>query len=121
MGESRSGTIGRLDPNALGYQDVDDPEPVTLRVDNPRSNTGYRYYVIDMSGEVGAGNAGAVGIDRHCNNYGSITNVTVKSLDPQHAVPCKNGAIPISSKAVKQCFCRVYPPACRTLSRCREH
>ncbi|MDX2114661.1 MAG: glycosyl hydrolase family 28-related protein [Planctomycetota bacterium] len=88
QGQSRAGTIIRLDPNAAGFASPDGSGGFIARnVLSTRENTGFSANefvtsIFDLTVEVGAGNPGAVGVKFHCNNQGTLRNVTVRALDP---------------------------------------
>lgn len=87
QGQSRAGTIIRLDANAAGYATPDGSGGfVAKNVLSTRESTGFSANefvtsIIDLTVEVGAGNPGAVGVKFHCNNQGTLRNVTVRALD----------------------------------------
>ena len=75
-------TIIRLIDNAPGF--ATSVKPV-LRSNDKDWATAFGNYFRDLTVEVGAGNAKAVGIDFLANNYGGVENVTIRSLDPNFA------------------------------------
>lgn len=83
-GESRNGTIIRLDANAPGFGNAAQPRAV-LQTVNPTmgwTNNSFMMNVVDLTIEVGAGNPGAVAILYIGNNQSSIRDVTIRTLDP---------------------------------------
>ncbi|MCD8482863.1 MAG: glycoside hydrolase family 55 protein [Verrucomicrobia bacterium] len=83
-GESRDGTIIRLDANAQGFGNANQPRAVLQTVDPALgwTNNAFMTNIADLTIEIGAGNPGAVGILFIGNNQASIRDVTVRSLDP---------------------------------------
>ena len=95
LGETRDGSVIKLADRARGYTDADDPRAViatgsesdkrTQPGDDPLhggGNRAFRHSVVNLTVDVGTGNAGAVGIDYVANNRGTIEAVTIRSSDP---------------------------------------
>lgn len=91
FGQSREGVVLRLMDNAPAFQDPQRPTPMLSAV---RSYRGWQFAqnffqtVHDMTIDVGVGNPGAVGLEYHTNNGGTVYNVLFRSSDPE-----KRGAI----------------------------
>jgi len=56
---------------------------------NGSSANAFGNYLHDFTVEIGEGNAGAMGVQYQTSNYGSLRNVTIKSLDPARI--CQRG------------------------------
>ncbi len=71
------------------FGDAEQPRPVIsftpLNVRGWASNVSFNNAVRDITVTVGAGNPGAVGLDFHNNNTGSIRNLRIRSADPAGA------------------------------------
>ncbi len=83
QGSGSSASVIRLAPSAAGFGSAATPKPM---IETPAGNTSFRQDIWDLGLTVGAGNAGAVGIDYVSNNTGSIRNVHVLSEDGGGAV-----------------------------------
>jgi len=83
QGAGRERSVIILAPNSPGYSKADKPRAVVAigqeEMANPKSNMGqaFRNSVYDLSIEVGAGNPGAVALDYHNNNQGSVERVSL--------------------------------------------
>ncbi len=91
-GESRDGVTIRLIDNAPGFQAVGNStgfdsqlRPVISFFEGNSDNNSFWNSIADMTIDIGSGNPGAIGLEFHNNNVGSIRNVTVRSSDPSHA------------------------------------
>jgi|GEM_PF-4039449 len=93
VGQSRTGTIIKLDNNAAGFNTPATPKPI-FRTGSEKSsgtatadgqgNEGFRHFINNMTIDVGSGNSGAVGVDFLTSNRGAIEDVTIKSSDSGH-------------------------------------
>ena len=82
QGQSRAGTILRLDPALPAFADPANPRTaLSTREATSFSANQFRIYVNDLTVEVGAGNPGAIALKLHNNNTGGVENVTLRSLD----------------------------------------
>ncbi len=89
QGEDRDTTIIRLVDNAPGFADAEAPKPVVAASGvkgPPGSNKAVNGSTIanwfhHFTVETGSGNPGAVGVEYHSNNYGSLEHVTIRSGD----------------------------------------
>ncbi|MEM1294797.1 MAG: glycosyl hydrolase family 28-related protein, partial [Verrucomicrobiota bacterium] len=89
QGENRDTTMIRLMDNAPGYGDPEVAKPVVAASavqGPPGSNKAvngstianwFHHFTVDT----GVGNPGAVGVEYHSNNYGSLEHVTIRSGD----------------------------------------
>jgi hypothetical protein len=78
QGQSRDGTIIKLQDRAAGFDDTDHPNTVLQTRDG---NTAFGYRVLNLTIDVGSGNPGASGIDYISNNEGAIHEVRIMSSD----------------------------------------
>ena len=86
QGQSRTGTILRLDPALPAFADPATPKVVlSTREATGFSANQFRIYVNELTVEVGAGNPGAIALKLHNNNTGGMENVTLRSLDASGA------------------------------------
>lgn len=87
QGQSREGTIIRLDPASPGFAAPDGFGGfVSKNVLSTRESSGFSANefvtsVFDLTVEVGSGNPGAVAVNFHCNNQGTLRDVTARALD----------------------------------------
>lgn len=87
-GESAERTIIRLAAHAPKFQDPDNPQPLLTtanawdRRDEWASAVMFRQGVRNVTLEVGPGNPGAVGLNYMTSNQGAVTNVIIRSADP---------------------------------------
>lgn len=86
-GESRSGTVIRLQDGAAGYGDANAPKALVATGSesdghdkNPSGggNRAFRHALINLTLDVGA-NPGAVGLDYITNNRGTVEDVTIRA------------------------------------------
>lgn len=89
QGEDRESTIIKLVDNATGFDNTESPKPVVAASavpGPPGSNKAvngstianwFHHFTVDT----GNGNPGAVGVEYHSNNYGSLEQVTIRSGD----------------------------------------
>lgn len=94
IGESRSQTVIRLKDRCKGYGDPDQPKPVIHlgsemhgpkgRQPRPKGhgNSGFRNQVLNLTIDTGIGNDGAIGLSYIASNRGSVSNVTIRTSDP---------------------------------------
>ncbi len=83
QGQSRDGVILRLVGHAAGF---DNPQkPKAMLVTSYGVAQAFRNSVRDMTFEVGAGNAGAIGVDFFSSNTGNVRDLVIRSLDPEQA------------------------------------
>jgi len=88
QGQSESGTIFRWGNNLPAFNtlryDQDGNQIFFPAIDTFNGNYGNAFgnYLHDFTVEVGAGNPYTEGIQYQTNNYGSLRNVTIKTLDP---------------------------------------
>ncbi len=92
FGESESGVVLKLDDNAAGFQDVNNPKAVILTGSenqtqgggpNPDGggNEAFKHTVRNLTVDVGVGNEGAIGINYQVSNRGGIEDVTIRSTN----------------------------------------
>jgi hypothetical protein len=90
QGQSRDGTVLRLDDGASGFGDPAEPK---VFIDFNQANdifgawqyVAFQTHVKDLTIDIGAGNSGAIGLDFCANNVGGVRNVRVRSSDPDGA------------------------------------
>ncbi len=88
-GESREGAIIRLQDHAKGFE-YGQIRPIISFILRPETvaehvaNNAMLNSVKDLTIDCGVGNGGAVGIKYYANNTGMISNVTIRSSDPDH-------------------------------------
>ncbi|MBY0456783.1 MAG: hypothetical protein K2V38_05565, partial [Gemmataceae bacterium] len=91
QGESQQGTILRWGDNLPRFTtrivDGDNNVINFPAIDTFNGNNGNAFgnFIHDLTVEIGAGNTYAEGIQYQTNNYGSMRNVTIRSLDPNKA------------------------------------
>lgn len=96
IGQSRAGTVLKIDDHAAGYGDTKQPKAVIFTTASLLGNTdptnggrdykgkgegndAFMNYIENLTVDVGLGNPGAIGIDYLANNMGAVRNVTVKA------------------------------------------
>lgn len=84
QGQSRAGTIIKLDDSVPAFADGKAPRAVvsTLRSEADQRDS-FRNAIYDLTVDAGRGNPGAVGIDYMSNNTGGIGDVTIRSSDTE--------------------------------------
>jgi len=90
-GESRENVIIQLDDNLPNFQATagstagfqSDLVPVISFFEGGSDNDSFWNSITDMTIDIGSGNPGAIGLEYHNNNVGSIRNVTIRSSDPE--------------------------------------
>ena len=87
IGQSRDGTILKLDDNLPAFQDAAKPKGM-IRTESigTNGNDAYDNCVANMTFDVGAGNPGAAGIDYLANNNGWLRDVLIKAAPGSGAV-----------------------------------
>jgi hypothetical protein len=86
QGEGIGKTIIKLQDNASGFDNPQQPKPITrsgsLGVgENGKGNRAHNNYIFDMTFDVGKGNPGAIGVDFNASNTGAIENIAIVSQD----------------------------------------
>ncbi len=87
IGETREGVVIKLKDSAPGFTDPEKPKWLIAtgsegdNRDNQQGggNRAFRHNILNMTVDVGNGNAGAIGIDFVANNRGSIDGVTIRA------------------------------------------
>lgn len=87
IGESRDGTILKLDDAAPGFTDKTKPKWLVAygsESDNRENfsgggNRAFRHGLLNLTVDVGKNNPGAIGVDFIANNRGTIDNVTIRA------------------------------------------
>lgn len=81
VGESREGTILRLQDNADGYTGLrGSSKPFIAFYEGSASNNAFMNELSNLTVEIGAQNPGAIAVQFHSNNVGAIRDVTIRSL-----------------------------------------
>jgi len=81
-GQSREGTVIRLDDGAAGFGDAAHPKPLmAFRMLEVGSNINLGNHLENLTLDTGRGNPGAVGLDWACSNFGAVRNVRILSRD----------------------------------------
>lgn len=93
VGQSREGTVIRLDDQASGFGNVGSPKPVLSFGKTDFNNLPASNSLRNLSIEVGAGNPGAIGVKFGGANQSDIHNVRIASLDPE-----KRGAVGLDNR-----------------------
>jgi hypothetical protein len=83
QGQSQAGTIIKLQDNAPGFDNPDQPKIALALYDGKKTGDAMHGYVRNMTIDTGSGNAGAVGLRFLANNTGGIYHVTIKTSDPE--------------------------------------
>lgn len=88
QGEGEGKTIIKLKDNAPGFQNPQNPKPITRpgSIDfrgKGGGNKAHNNYIFDMTFDVGKGNPGAIGVDFIASNTGAMENVEIISEDGQ--------------------------------------
>ncbi len=81
QGQSRDGTVLRLDDNAPGFGDPEKPQAVLTTSWGVAQ--AFRNAVSDMTIEVGKGNPGAVALAFFASNQGYVKNVRIRAADAE--------------------------------------
>ncbi len=77
QGQSQEATIIKLQDNATGYDDPDNPRPVIYTGGRPAQR--FRNAIRNLTVDVGASNPGAIGIQFNASNQGCIRKVTISA------------------------------------------
>ncbi len=93
QGQNRQKTVIKLKDKCPGFTDLKNPKNVIQTgSDNPIAQDGvqagggnqaFNNSVLDLTIDIGVGNAGARGLAYLANNQGIVENVTIKSSDPK--------------------------------------
>ena len=83
QGQSRDGTVLRLDDRAPGFDDPSRRRPLLAMFEGEDTSMAFGNSVRDMTLDVGRGNAGAAGVRWMASNVGVLENVTLRSSDPE--------------------------------------
>lgn len=86
QGEGIGKTIVKLQDNAVGFNNFQQPKAITrsgsLGVGGDgKGNRAHNNYIFDMTFDVGKGNPGAIGVDFNASNTGAMENVAIVSQD----------------------------------------
>jgi hypothetical protein len=85
QGQSRQGTIIKLADNCPGVGDPDTPAFMLHMKGKQHFAQNFYVHLHNVTFDVGAGNPGAAAVMYHTNNGGMLSNVAVRSSDPQRA------------------------------------
>ncbi len=85
QGESREGVTLFVPDNTTAFQDAARRTPVISYFEGDWTNNGFLNTFENFTVEVGAGNPGAVAVRFQGNNVTRMSNVTIRSLDPDGA------------------------------------
>jgi hypothetical protein len=87
QGQTQTGAIIKLANNAAGFGDPLTPKRV-LHTDRVPTGDANRFgcSVMNLTVDSGIGNPGAVGLQYFSNNYGEVSDVTIRSGDGQGAI-----------------------------------
>ncbi|GAB3222705.1 hypothetical protein GCM10027423_57400 [Spirosoma arcticum] len=85
QGQSQDGSILRLVDASPDFDGVSSTvaTPVLAFFEGTFNNVAMGNYVRNLTIDIGANNPNAIGLDFHNNNFGGISNVTIKSSDSQ--------------------------------------
>lgn len=85
QGQSRSGAILRLVDASPDFDGVSSTAvtPVLAFFEGTFNNVAMGNYVKNLTIDIGANNPNAIGLDFHNNNFGGISDVTIKTRDSQ--------------------------------------
>ncbi len=83
QGQSRDGTVIRLDDRAPGFGDAARRRPLLAMFEGGSTSMAFNNSIRDMTIDAGRGNAGAVGVLWMANNVGVMENVNIRSSDPE--------------------------------------
>lgn len=95
QGQSKAGTIFKLDAGATGFQDAQSPKPMLLMLDLDGGNDSFQNSVSNLTLDTGD-NQGAIALDFHSNNGGGVFDVLLKGSANAHTglkVTRKNAGI----------------------------
>ena len=85
QGESRERTVLRLKDNCPGFADPKKPASMLDMLGKQHYAQNFYVHLHNVTFDVGAGNPGTVAVMYHTNNGGMLSNVAVRSSDPQKA------------------------------------
>ena len=92
IGQSRDGTVIRLDDEAPGFGEGADKAVLAFYLLQRGSNVNLGNYCENLSIDTGCGNPGAVGLRWNSSNWGGIRNVAIRSGDGRGRVGLITGA-----------------------------
>ncbi len=81
-GESRDGVVIKLTDHAPGFQNPRRPKKV-LEIEYGHGGQNFDQHLRNLTVDIGVGNRGAIAVGFHTNNSGGITNVVIRSSDPE--------------------------------------
>jgi hypothetical protein len=82
IGQSRDGVVFKLKDNCPGFQDSENPKKV-LQIEFGHGGQNFNQRLSNITVDIGKGNPGAIAIGFHTNNGGGISDVAIRSSDPQ--------------------------------------
>lgn len=85
QGESREGVTLFIPDNTPAFANASQPRPMISYFEGDWTNNGFLNTFENFTVEVGAGNPGAVAVRFQGNNVTRMSNVTIRSLDPDGA------------------------------------
>jgi len=85
QGQSRDGVVLRLDDNAAGFDNPDQPKVLLNYMEGNSTNNAFMNMLENLTIDVGSGNPGAVAVRFHANNTGAVRKVKLISSDPAKA------------------------------------
>jgi hypothetical protein len=88
QGQSEAGTVLRLKDGCPGFDDPKKPRIVLSLYEGQGTGDVMHSYCRNLTVDVGRGNPGAVGVRFMSNNSGAMSDVTIRSSDPQGAGLC---------------------------------
>ncbi|MBD3418538.1 MAG: hypothetical protein GF398_00320 [Chitinivibrionales bacterium] len=82
LGEKRSTTTIKLAANSSGFGDASSPKAfIHLRAEQESPEQNFFNCIYHLTIEIGKGNAGAIALNYHTNNTGTIKDITIKASD----------------------------------------
>ncbi|WP_200906179.1 glycosyl hydrolase family 28-related protein, partial [Limnoraphis robusta] len=84
QGESQDKTIIKLKDNLAAFNNSSSPKPLLTTFEGQSTGQAFQNSIYNLSVDVGAGNAGAIGIRFTSNNQGGLRDVTIRSSDPNN-------------------------------------
>ncbi|MCD8482635.1 MAG: glycoside hydrolase family 55 protein [Verrucomicrobia bacterium] len=82
QGQSRDGVVLYVPDNTPAFQNASAPRPMISYFDGDWTNNGFLNTFENFTIEIGAGNPGAIGVRFQGNNVARMSNVIIRSLDP---------------------------------------
>lgn len=82
IGESRDGVILKLKDSSPGFNDPEKPKKL-LSTEFDFGGQNFNQRIRNLTIEIGRGNPGAIGLGFHTNNGGGVSNVVIRSTDPE--------------------------------------